>query len=70
MLNGGAWNGTTYEGQTIFESAPAGARALANRVGPPRSAIVSLRAGRLLPVIQPPEDEEDEIACEGTGADV
>ena len=28
MLNGGAWNGNTYEGQTIFESAPAGERVL------------------------------------------
>jgi nitrate reductase beta subunit len=26
MLNGGKWNGTTYEGETIFESAPAGER--------------------------------------------
>jgi nitrate reductase beta subunit len=28
MLNGGAWNGGKYEGQTIFESAPAGERVL------------------------------------------
>lgn len=28
MLNGGAWNGSKYEGQTIFESAPAGERVL------------------------------------------
>ncbi|MFN7938023.1 MAG: 4Fe-4S dicluster domain-containing protein [Bryobacteraceae bacterium] len=28
MLNGGAWNGNKYEGQTIFESAPAGERVL------------------------------------------
>jgi len=28
MLNGGAWNGAKYEGQTIFESAPAGERVL------------------------------------------
>jgi nitrate reductase beta subunit len=28
MLNGGAWNGSRYEGQTIFESAPAGERVL------------------------------------------
>lgn len=48
----------------------AAARALANRVGPPPSAIASPQVGRLLPVIQPLEDE-DEIACEGTGgADV
>jgi nitrate reductase beta subunit len=26
MLNGGRWNGTTYEGETIFESAQAGER--------------------------------------------
>jgi nitrate reductase beta subunit len=26
MLNGGKWNGATYEGETIFESAPAGER--------------------------------------------
>ena len=46
------------------------ARALANRVGPPPSATVSTPGTRLLPVIQPLEDE-DEIACEGTGgADV
>lgn len=46
------------------------ARALATRVGPPPSATASLPAARLLPVIQPLEDE-DEIACEGTGgADV
>jgi len=46
------------------------ARALANRVGPPPSAAASVPVGRLLPVIQPLEDE-DEIACEGTGgADV
>ena len=42
------------------------ARALANRVGPPPSAIASPQAERLLPVIQPLEDE-DEIACEGAG---
>ena len=45
------------------------ARALANRVGPPPSAIAPVPQGRLLPVIQPLEDEDD-IACEGTGADV
>jgi hypothetical protein len=46
------------------------ARALANRVGPPPAATTSVPAARLLPVIQPLEDEE-EIACEGTGgADV
>lgn len=46
------------------------ARALATRVGPPPSAIASPPAGRLLPVIQPFEGD-DEIACEGTGgADV
>jgi len=46
------------------------ARALANRVGPPPSATASPHGARLLPVIQPLEDE-DEIACEGTGgADV
>ena len=28
MLDGGKWNGGTYEGQTIFESAPAGERVL------------------------------------------
>ncbi|MDX1982261.1 MAG: 4Fe-4S dicluster domain-containing protein [Bryobacteraceae bacterium] len=28
MLNGGQWNGKTYEGETIFESAPAGERVL------------------------------------------
>lgn len=28
MLNGQSWNGRVYEGQTIFESAPAGERAL------------------------------------------
>jgi nitrate reductase beta subunit len=28
MLNGQAWNGAKYEGQTIFESAPAGERVL------------------------------------------
>jgi nitrate reductase beta subunit len=28
MLNGGQWNGATYGGQTIFESAPAGERVL------------------------------------------
>ena len=43
------------------------ARALATRVGPPPSAIVSPPAGRFLPVIQSVEDE-DEIACKGTGA--
>lgn len=42
------------------------ARALATRVGLPPSAIASPQAGRLLPVIQPSEDE-DEITCEGTG---
>ena len=42
------------------------ARALATRVGPPPSAGASEPVGRLLPVIQPLEDE-DEIACEGTG---
>ena len=42
------------------------ARALATRVGPPPAAIASPQAGRLLPVIQPLEGE-DEIACEGTG---
>ena len=42
------------------------ARALAVRVGPPPSAIASVPAGRMLPVMQPLEDE-DEIACEGTG---
>jgi hypothetical protein len=42
------------------------ARALANRVGPPPSAIASPHGARLLPVIQPLEDE-DEIACAGTG---
>lgn len=31
MLNGGKWNGTTYEGETIFESAPAGERVLSWR---------------------------------------
>jgi len=46
------------------------ARALANRVGPPPSATASPHGARLLPVIQPLEDE-DEIACEGMGgADV
>ena len=40
------------------------ARALATRVGPPPSAAASVPVGRLLPVIQPLEDE---IACEGTG---
>ena len=43
------------------------ARALATRVGPPPSAAASVPVGRLLPVIQPLEDE-DEISCEGTGA--
>ena len=42
------------------------ARALANRAGPPPSATASLQGKRLLPVIQPLEDE-DEISCEGTG---
>jgi nitrate reductase assembly molybdenum cofactor insertion protein NarJ len=42
------------------------ARALGNRVGPPPSAVASPPAGRLLPVIQPLEDD-DEIACAGTG---
>ncbi len=28
MLNSGSWNGSKYEGQTIFESAPAGERVL------------------------------------------
>jgi hypothetical protein len=42
------------------------ARALASRVGPPPSATASAPGARLLPVIQPLEDEE-EIACEGTG---
>lgn len=42
------------------------ARALADRVGPPPSATASPMAARLLPVIQPLEDE-DEIACDGTG---
>jgi len=47
------------------------ARALATRVGPPPTAAASTHgARRLLPVIQPLEDE-NEIACEGTGgADV
>lgn len=45
------------------------ARALATRAGPPPSAVAP-HGGRLLPVIQPIEDE-DEIACAGTGgADV
>ncbi|MBI4886625.1 MAG: molecular chaperone TorD family protein [Acidobacteria bacterium] len=39
--------------------------ALATRVGPPPSAAASLPGARLLPVIQPLEDE-DEIACDGT----
>ena len=43
------------------------ARALATRVGPPHSAVAPHR-GRLLPVIQPLPDDEDEIACEGTGS--
>lgn len=38
------------------------ARALATRVGPPPSAMAS-HGGRLLPVIQP-RDDEDEISCE------
>lgn len=42
------------------------ARALASRVGPAPSATASPLAARLLPVIQPLEDE-DEIACDGTG---
>jgi len=42
------------------------ARSLANRIGRPPSAAASEPVGRLLPVIQPLEDE-DEIACEGTG---
>lgn len=41
------------------------ARALATRAGPPPSAMAA-HGGRLLPVIQPIEDD-DEIACEGTG---
>ena len=46
------------------------ARALATRVGPPPAAAAFRHGARLLPVIQPLEDE-DEIACEGTGgADV
>ena len=40
------------------------ARALAHRAGPPPSAAASEPVGRLLPVIQPLEDE---IACDGTG---
>ena len=31
MLQGGKWNGRTYEGETIFESAPAGERVLSWR---------------------------------------
>ena len=42
------------------------ARALVARVGPPPSAAASPDGARLFPVIQPLEDE-DEIACEGTG---
>jgi nitrate reductase beta subunit len=33
MLNGQQWNGSKYEGQTIFESAPAGERVLGWRPG-------------------------------------
>ena len=33
MLQGGKWNGRTYEGETIFESAPAGERVLSWRPG-------------------------------------
>ena len=48
----------------------AAARSLANRVGLSLSKAVSSPGGRTLPVIQPIEDE-DEIACGGTGgADV
>ena len=43
------------------------ARALATRVGPPPSAIAP-HGGRLLPVIQPLPDDEDEIACGDTGS--
>ena len=31
MVNGGAWNGKVYAGETIFESAPAGERVLSWR---------------------------------------
>lgn len=56
---------TTLDASGVAYLAEA-ARALATRVGPPPSAIAAPAAGRLLPVIQPLEDE-DEIACEGTG---
>lgn len=42
-------------------------RALTNRVGPPPTATVPPHGARFLPVIQPLEDE-DEIACAGTGS--
>jgi len=55
----------TLEASNLAYLAEAG-RALANRVGPPPSATVSLPHGaRFLPVIQPFEDD-DEIACAGT----
>ena len=45
-------------------------RALATRVGPPPAPPASANGARFLPVIEPLEDE-DEIACAGTGgADV
>ncbi len=56
----------TLDASSLAYLAEAG-RALANRVGPPPSATVSPHGARLLPVIQPLEDE-DEIACAGTGS--
>ena len=57
---------TTLDASGVAYLADA-ARALANRVGPPLSATASpRRRGGALPVIQPLEDE-DEIACAGTG---
>ena len=58
----------TLEASSLAYLAEA-ARALAIRVGSPPSAIAPGTVGRLLPVLQPLEDEE-EIACEGTGTGV
>ena len=60
----------TLEASSLAYLADAG-RALAKRVGPPPTAATATPDGaRVLPVIQP-FDDEDEIACAGTGgADV
>ena len=55
----------TLDASSLAYLAEAG-RALANRVGPPPAATVSPHGARFLPVIQPLEDE-DEIACAGSG---